>query len=124
MKTKFLPLFIVLVFLAGCASKAVPTVNPLPIINSSSTPGNVSTNIDITNFAFSPADITVSSGTTVTWTNRDSVAHTVVADDNSWGSTSLTAGAEYSFTFTQPGVYAYHCSVHPSMKGTITVNPQ
>src|SRR5579884_471791 len=78
--------------------------------------------VTIANFAFAPGSITVAPGTTVTWTNTDSVAHTVTADDKSWGSGSLSKNATYSFSFTQPGTYTYHCSIHPDMTGTIIVS--
>ena len=84
----------------------------------------VSTNaVTIQNFAFSPADITVKQGTTVTWTNRDNAAHTVSETDSLSGpkSSALDFSASYSFTFSQPGTYHYHCSIHPQMTGTVTV---
>jgi hypothetical protein len=49
------------------------------------------------------------------------VAHTVTADDGSWGSSTLGQGATYSQVFTSPGTYTYHCAIHPSMKGTVVV---
>lgn len=75
------------------------------------------------NFAFVPAKITVAAGGTVTWTNTDQVAHTVTADNGSFGSGQIAPGATFSRTFTRPGTYAFHCSIHPSMTGTITVTP-
>jgi plastocyanin len=78
----------------------------------------------IQNFAFSPATLTVKAGTAVTWTNRDGADHTITADPGApagFGSGNLASGASYSFTFTSPGTYTYHCSIHPSMKGTIVV---
>lgn len=71
-------------------------------------------------FAFSPAALTVQLGDTVTWTNRDTVAHTVTANGGAFDK-PLPAGGTVSVTFSQPGVFAYHCSIHPSMQGTITV---
>jgi plastocyanin len=59
----------------------------------------------------------------VTWTNLDGVAHTVTADDGSWGSGTLGQGATYSHVFTSPGTYTYHCAIHPFMTGTVTVTP-
>jgi len=72
---------------------------------------------------FNPASITVVIGVnnTVIWNNDDSVPHTVTADDGSFSSGNLNPGDSYSFTFTTPGTYAYHCSYHSWMKGTVIV---
>jgi plastocyanin len=56
--------------------------------------------------------------------NQDGASHTVVSDTGSpaaFSSDSLSTGASYRFTFALPGTYPYHCSIHPSMKGTIIV---
>ena len=77
-------------------------------------------------FQFSPATLTVSAGTTVTWTNNEGVQHTVTADDDSFGSDTLPEGGTIEFTFDTPGTYAYHCRFHggvegEGMSGVITV---
>jgi len=79
--------------------------------------------VAIKDFAFSPANITVKAGTTVTWTNQDSTAHTVTETDGKTGpdSGTLEQGKTYSFTYTTAGTYSYHCSFHSSMTGTVTV---
>jgi plastocyanin len=117
MKTKISLIFVALLLLAACGPKAGPTpAGTLPPI---STNGKVA--VTIANYAFDPASLTVTVGTTVKWTNQDSVGHTVTADDNSWASGNLNQGDSFSYTFTKTGTYAYHCGVHPSMKATITV---
>ena len=75
----------------------------------------------INNFAFAPGGLTIPAGSKVTWTNQQSVAHTVVSDTGSFSSPVLTDGSTYSVTLNTPGTYNYHCSIHPFMKGTITV---
>lgn len=63
-------------------------------------------------------------GTTGTWTNRDTMEHTVTADAKSadaLDSEMLGQGESYSFTFNTPGIYPYHCVPHPYMKATVTV---
>ena len=78
--------------------------------------------IGIAGFAFSPVDAVVEVGTTVTWTNNDDFDHTVKADGDAFPeSPTMANGATYSFTFTEPGTYAYICGIHPQMKGTIVV---
>jgi plastocyanin len=75
----------------------------------------------IKGFSFQPDDLKVKVGAKVTWTNDDTVAHTVTADTNSFASGNLQQGGSFSFTFTRPGTYAYHCSIHPSMHGSVVV---
>lgn len=73
----------------------------------------------IQNFAFNPESVKISAGDTVRWTNMDSADHTVVG--SIFKSGIIPKGQNYEFRFTEPGVYNYKCSIHPSMKGTITV---
>ncbi len=79
--------------------------------------------VTIDNFAFSPADINVKKGTAVTWTNKDSVAHTVTETDGQDGpkSNDLNQNDTYTFTYNTTGTFKYHCSIHPNMVGTVTV---
>ena len=76
--------------------------------------------VKIGNFTFSPQQITVKAGATVTWTNEDDIPHTVVAPPNV-RSKPLDTEEKFSFTFTTPGTYKYFCSLHPHMTGTIVV---
>lgn len=76
--------------------------------------------VAIKDSAYNPAAITVKPGVVVTWTNEDAANHTVTADDGSFDY-SLSRGRGVGKTFSTPGTYAYHCSIHPSMKGTVTV---
>jgi plastocyanin len=93
--------------------------------NDSSSTQPISTNkVEIKNFVFSPSSITVKVGTKVTWTNKDSTAHTVTADTSSADAPSsdqLGTGQSYSFTFTKAGTYAYHCELHPNMTAKVVV---
>jgi plastocyanin len=87
---------------------------------SSSTPV-AKNSIQISNYSFSPATLTVKTGDTVTWTNQDSAGHSATADDKSFDTGVLDQGKSGTSTFSKAGTYAYHCSVHPSMHGTIIV---
>jgi plastocyanin len=78
-------------------------------------------NIAIQGYAFQPVEIQAAPGTTVTWTNRDAVAHTVSARGGEWGSGLLPQGQQFSHTFTEPGTYDYFCQPHPWMVGRIVV---
>jgi plastocyanin len=75
--------------------------------------------VTIANFAFSPSSLTVSRGTTVTWTNNDSAPHDVRGGP--LHSPTLNHGASYSYTFKSAGRFSYICTFHPSMHGTVTV---
>ncbi len=101
-KLRFVGIFLLLSMLATCAQAEEMMV-------------------DIEGFAFQPATLTVPPGTTVTWTNQDNAPHTVTSTDGKFDSGSLSKGQEFSFNFTEPGVYDYHCKIHPSMRGQIEV---
>ncbi len=77
--------------------------------------------IDIRNFAFVPADVTVCQGATVRWTNFDTAPHTSTSDTGVWDSGILLTGQTFSFTFNNLGDFPYHCSVHPNMHGMVRV---
>ncbi|MDE1925124.1 MAG: cupredoxin family copper-binding protein [Patescibacteria group bacterium] len=77
--------------------------------------------VAISNFAFSPNQISVKAGTKVTWTNNDSVAHTVTSNTGAFDSGTLNPGSAYSFTFSTPGTFSYHCRIHPNMTATVVV---
>ena len=77
--------------------------------------------VKIDNFAFTPATITVSTGTQVKWVNHDDIPHNVVSDDKSFKSKALDTDQEFTFTFTKPGTYTYFCSIHPKMTGKVVV---
>jgi plastocyanin len=77
--------------------------------------------VKIDNFSFNPATLTVAVGTTVTWTNRDDIPHTVVSTDNVFKSKVLDTDEKFSYTFSKAGTYPYFCSIHPKMTGKIVV---
>jgi plastocyanin len=80
---------------------------------------NLSKEVAITNFQFTPKTITVKAGETVTWNNKQG-NHTVTADDNSWESPTLNPGKTFAQQFSKPGTYAYHCSFHGSPGGNMS----
>lgn len=90
------------------------------------TPGTpapiVTTSVSLQNTAFNPADIQVSPGATVTFTNLDGINHTVTFDNSSIASVDQYASGSRTVTMpATPGTYAYHCLIHPVMKGTVLV---
>jgi plastocyanin len=79
------------------------------------------TMVKMKNDKFSPSVITVKVNTTVTWSNKDLWGHTVTADNGLFSSGKLTAGDQWTFTFTKPGEYPYHCDIHKHMTGKVVV---
>ena len=109
-------------FLSACSGAQVPSaVQDAP----ASAPADVPTagnSVTIQGFAFSPAELTVKKGTTVTWTNQDSAPHTVTSDSGSeLSSATLSKGQSYSHTFNEAGTFEYHCNLHSTMKAKVMV---
>jgi plastocyanin len=77
--------------------------------------------VDVKEFKFTPASITVAPGTTVTWRNGDEEPHTVISTDGVFKSSALESGARFSYTFSKPGTYHYICSLHPHMQADVIV---
>ena len=131
MNKKYLLVVCVLVLtfgLVGCSTQATPASpqpSAYPIENNSSakTPAaGKTTEISMVNFSFSPKEVTIKKGTTVTWTNQDSAVHTVTSDTDLFDSGSLAKGKSFSYTFSTVGTFAYHCTPHKAnMTGTIVV---
>lgn len=79
--------------------------------------------VAIQGFAFDPASLSITAGTTVRWTNMDSAPHTSTSDAPLWDSGTLNQGEDFSFTFNEEGEYPYHCEFHGGMTATISVAP-
>ena len=112
----------VMIILAGVTGGCTSSPSPSPANTQTASPGGSA--VTIKNFAFDPPALTVKTGTGVTWTNQDPAPHAIVSDTGSpasFSSGSLATGASYTYTFTRAGTYTYICSIHPSMKGSITV---
>jgi 3',5'-cyclic-AMP phosphodiesterase len=75
----------------------------------------------IDNFAFAPKQLTVKTGTTVAWTNKDDTPHTVTSDDNIFASPVLDTGQNFQYAFNKPGKFPFHCKLHPMMTGVVVV---
>jgi len=90
-------------------------------INANDQPSGANAEVKIDNFSFTPQTLTVAAGTTVTWTNRDDIPHTVVSTDGVFRSKVRDTDEKFSYTFAKAGTYPYYCSVHPKMTGKIVV---
>ena len=79
--------------------------------------------VGIVNFKFTPSELTVKAGTTIRWTNKGYVPHTVDFTDGAVNSGVLNNGNQFTHTFATPGTYPYICHIHPFMHGTVVVTP-
>jgi plastocyanin len=115
----FVSSFITAVVLAGVLLLA----GPLNVRVHAQQPASAAMEVKIDNFSFSPATLTVAVGTTVTWTNQDDIPHTVVSTDDprAFRSKVLDTDERFTYTFSKAGTFAYFCSVHPKMTGTVVV---
>jgi plastocyanin len=77
--------------------------------------------VHIRDDAFVPASLTVIAGDAITFVNDDDDAHTATADDASWDSEGLNQHQTWTHAFAKAGKIAYHCTVHPMMRGTVVV---
>ena len=129
MKRFTLVLTVLLVLMIGLGSCApVNVLNQQGMVKLEGIQGIVgqgqssSTNtVTIEDYSFQPSTLTVPKGTTVTWHNQGSVDHTVTSDTKGLFDSRVGPGKEFSFSFSTPGTYNYHCSIHTSMHGTIVV---
>jgi len=111
-----------------CIAGLLATVMVLTLLLSAGSPGSrantaepASAEVKVDNFSFGPATLTVAVGTTVTWTNRDDIPHTIVSTDKVFKSKVLDTDEKFSFTFSKAGTYPYFCSIHPKMTGSVIV---
>ena len=88
---------------------------------STSTTATKSSVVNISNSAFDPAELNVAVGTTVTWSNNDSLTHTVTASGGEFNSGDMKRGQNFGYTFNEPGSFEYGCTIHPAMQGTVIV---
>ena len=110
-----IPVMIAVVLLfAGSSSVTASNI-------STDQPSGANTAVNIDNFVFGPQTLTVSVGTTVTWTNSDDIPHTSVSTEGVFKSKVLDTDEKFSYTFAKAGTYPYFCSIHPKMTGTVVV---
>lgn len=113
---KYLIPIVIIVIILGVAGYLLSSKNKTNK-DATASPNTVA----ISNFAFSPAELTVSPGTEVTFVNNDSVDHTVTSDNGSFDSGTLKSGASFKQVFSSAGTFGYRCNIHLNMKGTIIV---
>ena len=114
-------LLCILIISFSCSKSSGSDMNPaINTPGGSTAPG--ANEVFIQGMAFVPSTISVATGTTITWTNKDAIAHTVTSNTNLFNSGSLGPGKSFTFTFATTGSYSYYCSIHPTMTGSVTVN--
>ena len=96
-----------------------PTASPSP--TEVATPSARRIEVDILISGFQPADITTGRGSTIVWTNRDTLVHTVTAEDGKFDSGTIAPGDSFEQRFEKIRSYSYSCKFHPEMKGTVTI---
>lgn len=119
----------ILVFAAACGGYSSPApISPSPTPSPTPAPGAPSSAVVIPvgaqalgNRAFMPGELSITTGTTVTWTNNDSISHTSTSDVAGWDSGIVAPGRQFSFAFQTAGTFSYHCTIHPGMVGTVVV---
>lgn len=92
------------------------------VANAASHAAHETHTVTISNFAFSPANLSIKAGDSVVFINQDSAPHTATADNGSFDTGNLGRGAQATLTFNAPGTFSYFCAIHPMMKGSITIS--
>ena len=112
-----------LVAVAACSGSSGSAAPSAATSQAPAAPAGGATAVSIKDFAFGPATASVPTGSKVTWTNNDTTAHTVTFDDGSGDSGNIAPGSTFDQTFATAGTFNYHCTIHSSMHGTVTVTP-
>jgi len=106
---------------AAPAPAATPKPKPTPTPTPTPTPATGGFDVQVRDFAFAPATVSVPVGSTITWHNAGEAPHTVTAGDGSFDSDMIAAGASWDRTFETAGTFRYVCSFHPEMEGEVEV---
>lgn len=119
----------ILVSAIACGDYSSPPTSPSPSPTPSPTPApGPSSSVTIPvgaealgSRAFSPGELNVAVGTTVTWRNTDSTSHTSTSNATGWNSGIIAPGGQFSFAFQAAGTFPYRCTIHPGMVGSVVV---
>ena len=120
-KSVFIASLTAMLLLAAAVSPNAAVHAAQPSNTPAANAGAATVEVKIDNFSFGPQEPTVAVGTTVTWTNRDDIPHTVVSTDGVFKSKVLDTDEKFSYTFAKAGTFGYSCSIHPKMTGKIVV---
>ena len=119
---------------AGCSSNSspapssttttpttTPTTPTTPTTGATTTVNIVMGAFSLTTNAYSPNPVNIKVGDSINWVNTDTIAHTSTANGGQWSSGTMAPGSSFKTTFSTAGSFSYHCSIHPGMVGTVTV---
>ena len=116
-------LLLAIFILSNSCSKSSPYMAGINNTGNTGGTGGPGTNeVFIQNMAFNPSTISVAAGTTITWTNKDAITHTVTSDKSLFDSGSIGPNGVFTHTFATAGTFSYHCKIHASMTASVTVN--
>jgi plastocyanin len=125
---RIVPAAVLLALIIGCGggsspapSTPSPTPAPTPSAAAAATITIETSARTLGTAAFVPNPVNVSQGGVITWSNTDSTTHDMVSDTGVWDSGRIAPNGSFNFTFAAKGSYPYHCSIHPSMIGTVVV---
>jgi plastocyanin len=113
-------LFFIIYALNSCSKSSIGDYSGTGVTGTKGGPG--SNEVWIQGMAYTPSGINVGVGTTITWTNKDAIAHTVTSDSPLFDSGSIAPGGTFSYVFDTQGTFKYHCSFHPSMTASVVAN--
>jgi plastocyanin len=120
---------VILLSLSACSPNPKATTSQSPVVPSQAVQPQASqqtadVTVKIRNFKFEPANLAIAVGKTVQFINLDEEPHTATATDGAFDSKALDTNETWNYTATKSGTYSYICSIHPFMKGTLTVTPK
>lgn len=118
--TGFAVLFVILTISGSCSKSDNNDMTSNPTTTGGGTPP--ANEVFIQGMSFVPNVITVAAGTTIKWTNKDAISHTVTSNTALFDSGSLAPGKTFTYTFAAAGTYSYYCVIHPTMVASVTVN--
>jgi plastocyanin len=105
------------------ATSAGPTQAPTTACARATEPVTTPVTVTIADLAYSPDPVQAKVGGAIEWHNEDGVTHTATLDDLDCDTDQITSGQTGVLVFSEAGTYAYHCRIHSSMHGTITIAP-
>jgi 3',5'-cyclic-AMP phosphodiesterase len=103
------------------AAAALPAAKAQTLTSQPTAAAGETVQASIDNFNFTPKELSVKTGTTVRWTNKDDIPHTVTSDDKVFASPVLDTNQNFQFTFANAGTFPYYCRLHPKMTGKVVV---
>jgi len=120
-----LPILGLAAVLASCGKSSAPPTQPTPTTQTQTEQSKATVTIPAGDpyygtSSFTPTNVTITAGGTVTWSNKDGQVHNTTSDSGLW-TQDINAGGDFSRTFATKGTFAFHCKIHAGMVGTVTV---